>query len=69
MVTKLRKVERKTKKLVSFFCRDGVTSRSNDRRVTQKNERNAKEKLVFFSFPSAYEEIKRSRGDPEAVQR
>ena len=38
-IAKLRKVERKTKKLVSFFCRDGVTSRSNDRRVTQKQEK------------------------------
>ena len=46
-MAKLRKVERKTKKLVSFFCRDAVTSRSNDRRVTKKGLE-YKETCFFF---------------------
>ena len=48
MVTKLRKVERKTKKLVSFFCRDGVTSRSKAAEL-RKNERKTKKLVSFFA--------------------
>ena len=49
---KLRKVESKTKKLVFFFCRDGVISPSLMAEI-RKNERNAKRKAAFsFSFPS-----------------
>ena len=35
-IAKLRKVERKTKKFLLFFCRDGVTSRLLVEKVTKK---------------------------------
>jgi len=44
---KLRKVERKTKKLVSFFCRDGVISPSLTAKL-RKVERKTKKLVSFF---------------------
>jgi len=44
---KLRKVGRKTKELILFFCRDGVSSRSESAKL-RKNERNTKGKLAFL---------------------
>ncbi len=46
-VAKLRKVESNTKKLVCFYCRDGVTSRflSQSYEISERNE-----KKNTFSF-------------------
>ena len=45
----LRKVERKTKKLVSFFCRDKVISPSMMAKILKTSEMQ-KENMFFFSF-------------------
>ena len=51
---KLRKVESKTKRIHSFFCRDGVSSPSLMAKL-RISERNTKEKLVFLFIPEREE--------------
>ena len=55
---KLRKVEHKTKKRVSFFCRDGVSSRS----LTAKLRKKVVTESGFWKINAIWPKIKAKRG-------